>query len=53
MWEYQGDLFFSPEQPPPNIGLAMIDIYTKYAAVAPLKSKLPLDVGTGIHDALN
>ena len=31
----------------------MIDIYTTYDAVVPLKSKLPLDVGTGIHDALN
>ena len=52
-WEYQVDLFFLPEQPAPNIGLAMIDIYTKYAAVVPLKSKQPLDVGTGVHDALN
>ena len=31
----------------------MIDIYTKYAAVVPLKSKQPLDVGAGVHDALN
>ena len=53
MWEYQVDLFFLPEQPTPNIGLAMIDIYKQYAAVVPLKSKLPLDVGTRIHDALS
>ena len=31
----------------------MIDIYTKYAAVVLAKSKLPLNVGTGIHDALD
>ena len=40
-WEYQVDLFFLPEQPTPNLGLAMIAIYTKYAAVVPLKSKQP------------
>ena len=52
-WEYQVDLFFLFEQPAPNIGLAMIDIYTKYAAVAPLVSKQPLDVGIGVHDAID
>ena len=51
-WEYQVDLFFLPEQPAPNIGLAMIDIYTKYAAVVPLNSKKSLDVSTRIHDVI-
>ena len=46
-------LFFSRGQPPPNIGLAMLDIYTTYAAVVPLMSKLRLDGGTGIHEALD
>jgi hypothetical protein len=51
-WEYQVDLFFLPEQPAPNIGLAMIDIYTKYAAIVPLDSKQPLDVGVGVDEAI-
>ena len=52
-WEYQVDLFFLPEQPTPHIGLAMIDIYTKYAVVVPLDSKQQLDVGTGVHEAID
>ena len=51
-WEYQVDLFFLPDQPTPNIGLAMIDIYTKYAAVVPLDSKQPLDVNIGVGEAI-
>ena len=32
----------------------MIDIYTKkYAAVVSLDSKQPLDVGTGVHEAID
>ena len=46
------DLFFLPEQPAPNIGLAMIDIYTKHAAIVPLDSKQPLDVGVGVDEAI-
>ena len=47
------DLFLLPEQPTPHIGLAMIDIYTKYSVVVPLDSKQPLDVGTGVHEAID
>ena len=51
-WEYPVDLFFLPEQPAPNIGLAMIDIYTKYSAVVPIDSKQPLDVNIGVGEAI-
>ena len=52
-WEYQVDLFFIPGFATPNIGLAMIDIYTKYAAVVPLDSKQPLDVNIGVGEAID
>ena len=40
-WEYQLDLFFINDIPDQNfkVGAVMIDIFTKYATIVPIKSK--------------
>ena len=48
-WEYQLDLFFISKndlehQQKFRVGLVLIDIFTKYAVVIPIKSKQPPDV---------
>ena len=52
-YEYQIDLFFLPDQPKPNIGLACIDIFTKYAVVIPISSKQVEDITDGLHTAIH
>ena len=52
-FEYQLDLFFVPDQPTPNIGLACIDIFTKYAVVVPLENKQPEEITKGLFNAVN
>ena len=55
-WEYQVDLFFISENDLENqrftIGLVLIDIFSKYATVIPIKSKEPPDVLAGIMEGL-
>ena len=51
-YEYQLDLFFLTDQPKPNIGLACIDIFTKYAVVVPLNSKQTEDITDGLYKAI-
>jgi len=52
-FEYQLDLFFVPDQPTPNIGLACIDIFTKYAVVVPIDNKQPEEITKGVFKAVN
>ena len=52
-FEYQLDLFFLPDQPTPNIGLACIDIFTKYAVVVPIDNKQPEEITKGVFKAVN
>ena len=40
------------DQPKPNIGLACIDIFTKYAVVVPLNSKQTEDITYGLYKAI-
>jgi hypothetical protein len=53
--EYQMDLFFinDAEKQDFNIGLLMIDIFTKFISVIPLKTKLADDVLQGIKEAIS
>ena len=55
-WEYQLDLFFISKNDLENqkfrIGLVLIDIFSKYATVIPIKSKEPPDVLAGIMEGL-
>ena len=55
-WEYQVDLFFISKNDLENqkirIGLVLIDIFSKYAAVIPVRSKEPPDVLAGIMEGL-
>ena len=55
-WEYQVDLFFISSKDLENqkfrIGLVLIDIFSKYATVIPIKSKEPPDVLAGIMEGL-
>ena len=51
-YEYQIDLFFLTDQPKPNIGLACIDIFTKYAVVVPLNSKQTEDITDGLYKSI-
>ena len=55
-WEYQVDLFFISSKDLENqkfrIGLVLIDIFSKYATVIPVKSKEPPDVLAGIMEGL-
>ena len=51
-YEFQIDLFFLTDQPKPNIGLACIDIFTKYAVVVPLNSKQTEDITDGLYKSI-
>ena len=55
-FEYQLDLFFISKNDLENqkfrIGLVLIDIFSKYATVIPIKSKEPPDVLAGIMEGL-
>ena len=55
-FEYQLDLFFISKNDLENkkfrIGLVLIDIFSKYAAVIPIKSKEPPDVLAGTMEGL-
>ena len=56
-FEFQLDLFFISSNDLENqkfrIGLVLIDIFTKYATVIPIKSKQPPDVLAGLMEGLN
>ena len=56
-FEFQLDLFFISSNDLENqkfrIGLVLIDIFTKYATVIPIKSKQPADVLAGLMEGLN
>ena len=57
-WEYQLDLFFISKndlehQQKFRVGLVLIDIFTKYAVVIPIKSKQPPDVLAGMMEGMN
>ena len=49
-WEYQFDLFFVNDIPDQKfkVGVAMLDIFTKFATVIPIKSKSEGDVASGM-----
>ena len=55
-FEYQVDLFFISKNDIENqkfrIGLVLVDIFSKYATVIPIKSKEPPDVLAGIMEGL-
>ena len=55
-WEYQLDLFFISKKDLKRqkfrIGLVLIDVFSKYATVIPIKSKEPPDVLAGIMEGL-
>ena len=55
-FEYQVDLFFISQNDLENqkfrIGLVLIDIFSKYATVIPIKSKEPPDMLAGIMEGL-
>ena len=55
-FEYQLDLFFISskdlDQQKFRIGLVLIDVFSKYATVIPIKSKEPPDVLAGIMEGL-
>ena len=56
-WEYQLDIFFISnndlENPKFRAGLVLIDIFTKYAVVVPIKSKQPDDILAGMMEGMN
>ena len=56
-YEYQIDLFFITKKDLDNqkfrIGLVMIDIFSKFALVIPIKSKQPPDLLAGIMEGIN
>ena len=56
-YEFQIDLFFITNNDLKNqkfrIGLAMIDVFSKYAVVVPIKSKQPPDLLAGIMEGIN
>ena len=57
-FEYQLDLFFISTNDIKNqqkfrVGLVLIDIFTKYAVVIPIKSKQPPDVLAGMMEGMN
>ena len=49
-WEYQFDMFFVNDIPDQKftVGVAMLDIFTKFAIVIPIKSKSEGDVASGM-----
>ena len=49
--EYQIDMF-SSRSPTPTIGLARIDVFTKYAVVVPIDNKQPEDIPKGVCNAV-
>ena len=55
-WEYQVDLLFISKDDLENqqfrIGLVLIHIFSKYAAVIPIRSKEPPDVLAGVMERL-
>ena len=56
-YEYQVDLFFITnndlENQKFNVGMVVIDIFSKFAVVVPIKSKLQDDVLAGIIEGIN
>ena len=56
-YEYQIDVFFITNNDLKNqkfrIGLVMIDIFSKFAVVVPIKSKQPPDLLAGIMEGIN
>ena len=54
-YEFQMDLFFinDLEKQKFRVGLLMIDIFTKYMVVVPIKSKGEGDISAGMIEALN
>ena len=56
-YEYQVDLFFITNNDLKNqkfrIGLVVIDIFSKFAVVVPIKSKQPQDLLAGIMEGIN
>ena len=56
-YEYQVDLFFITNNDLKNqklrIGLVVIDIFSKFAVVVPIKSKQPPDLLAGIMEGIN
>ena len=54
-YEYQMDLFFinDLEKQKFKVGLLMIDIFTKYMVVIPIKSKSEGDIAAGMIEGLN
>lgn len=57
-YEYQMDLFFIPndeilEKQDFRVGMLMIDIFSKYMAVVPIKSKKEGDVASGLIECLH
>ena len=57
LFEFQIDLFFISSNDLENrkfrIGLVLIDIFTKYVTVIPIKSKQPPDVLAGLMEGIN
>ena len=55
LYEFQMDLFFinDLEKQKFRVGLLMIDIFTKYMVVVPIKSKGEGDIAAGMIEALN
>ena len=56
-WEYQLDLFFISKNgwenfPKFRMGLVLIDFFTKYAVVVPIKPKSPSDVLVGMMEGI-
>lgn len=51
--EYQIDLFFVNEDDDFKVGLLIIDIFSKYITVVPLKTKQPDDVLQGLKDGFH
>ena len=54
-WEYQADLFFVPdvEKQSYPAGLLMVDIFSKYMVVIPIKSKSAGDAASGLIEGMN
>ena len=51
--EYQIDLFFMNEDEQYKVGLLIIDIFSKFIDVEPLKTKQPDDVLQGLKDGFH
>ena len=44
---------FLPDQPTPNIGIACVDIFTRYAVAVPIDNKQPEEITKGVFKAVN